>query len=413
MNKLTRRRALKIAGASVVLSAGMHRPIHAAGKTVKIGIDLPLTGGDAETADLMKASFMMAINDINARGGAGGYMLEAVVMDDSTATAGGYDPAQAATNARRMINDPEVIAALGPANSGAGKAMSPILSAASLPIITANATNPDITDPKLAQIYRPAGPAVFFRTVTTDAYQAPNLANYFAETLKAKTIFIVDDSGAYGVGFADAFEKQARAKGLQIVSRDRIDPKAADYSAIMTKIKQMNPDALFYGGNVQGGVKVVKQSYEAVPKMIKGSGDGLFEPEILSTAGFPAAEGWYVTSAAAHLLDEPDTQKWVERFAATYHNQPNDYCILGYDAGLVIADALDRITKSGKPLSRQAMRDAIQATNLQTMQGLVSFDENGDIASHVISVFQISHDASHPANDMVHQFKYVGVAPAT
>ena len=98
-------------------------------------------------------------------------------MDDGTSTAGGYDPGQAATNARKMVTDPTILAALGPYNSGSGKAMSPILSAASLPIITPTSTNPDITDPKFAQIYRPAGPAIYFRTVSTDAFQGPNMAN--------------------------------------------------------------------------------------------------------------------------------------------------------------------------------------------------------------------------------------------
>ena len=58
--------------------------------------------------------------------------------------------------------------------------------------------------------FRPAGMAIYFRTVTTDAYQGPNMANYFAQKLKVKKVFIIDDTGAYGVGIADAFEAQAR-----------------------------------------------------------------------------------------------------------------------------------------------------------------------------------------------------------
>jgi branched-chain amino acid transport system substrate-binding protein len=57
------------------------------------------------------------------------------------------------------------------------------------------------------------------------------------------------------------------------------------------------------------------------------------------------------------------------------------------------------------------MRDAIQATKIDTMQGTISFDNNGDLTSRIISVFQIKHTASFPQDDMVHQYKYVGVAP--
>ena len=99
--------------------------------------------------------------------------------------------------------------------SGAGKAMAPILSQGDLAIITPASTNPDITDPKFAAQYRPAGKAIYFRTVTTDAYQGPNMANYMIEQLGAKQIYILDDSGAYGVGMADAYPARGREEGRQ------------------------------------------------------------------------------------------------------------------------------------------------------------------------------------------------------
>src|SRR5258706_14320467 len=105
-----------------------------------------------------------------------------------------------------MVSDKGFIAALGPMMSGAGKAMWPILSAGNLAIITPASTNPDITDPKFAAQYRPEGKAIYFRTVATDAYQGPYMANYYADVLKLKTVYILDDSGAYGVGLADAFQ---------------------------------------------------------------------------------------------------------------------------------------------------------------------------------------------------------------
>ena len=79
------------------------------------------------------------------------------MLDDGTATAGQYDPAQAATNARKMVIDPTVVAAIGPMASGSGKAMAPLLSQADLATVTPSSTNPDLTDPKFAAQYRPAG----------------------------------------------------------------------------------------------------------------------------------------------------------------------------------------------------------------------------------------------------------------
>ncbi len=296
----------------------------AQGKTLTIGIDLPLTGADAESAKHIRDGALMAIDEVNAKGGVGGYKLEVMVLDDATATAGGYDPAQAATNAKKFVASSSVVAALGPQMSGAGKAMSPILSAANLPIITPSSTNPDITDPKFAGQYRPAGKAIYFRTVTTDAFQGPNMANYYADVLKAKTIYVLDDAGAYGVGIANTFQAQAEKKGIKVLGRDQLNPKEQDYTTILTKIKALNPDALYYGGVAGAGVKLAKQAAEVIPKMIKGGGDGMFGADILKGAGFPASNGWYATIASPHVSEDPKIEKWAAEFHKKYGYNPRE-----------------------------------------------------------------------------------------
>ena len=383
----------------------------AADKTITIGINLPLTGADAHDAELIKDGALLAIEEANAQGGVAGYKINVIVLDDGTATAGQYDPAQAATNARKMVADATIVAAIGPQMSGAGKAMSPILSQGNLAIVTPSSTNPDITDPKFAGQYRPAGKAIYFRTVTTDAFQGPNMANYFVDTLKVKSIYVLDDSGAYGVGIADAFQRQAEKRGIKVLGRDQLNPKEADYTTVLTKIKSLNPDALYYGGVAQAGVKVVKQSYDIMPKMIRAGGDGVYGAEILKGAGFPSAEGFYATIAAPNLLENPEAKPWVERFAKKYGQQPENYSITAYDAALVILDAVKRVADSGKEVNRANVRDAIQTSKAKTLQGEVSFDENGDITNREVSVFQIKKDDQHPLDSVLHQYKYLGVAP--
>ncbi|MBI1775193.1 MAG: branched-chain amino acid ABC transporter substrate-binding protein [Proteobacteria bacterium] len=382
-------------------------------KSITIGINLPLTGADAESAKHIRDGSLMAIDEINAKGGVAGYKLETMILDDATATAGQYDPAQAATNAKKFVANASVLVALGPQMSGSGKAMSPILSAANLPIITPSSTNPDITDPKFASTYRPGGKAIYFRTVTTDAFQGPNMANYYADVLKAKSVYILDDSGAYGVGIANSFQGQAEKKGIKILGRDQLNPKEADYTTILTKIKALNPDALYYGGVGGAGVKLAKQAFDVIPKMVKGGGDGMYGPDILKGAGFPASNGWYATLASPHVSEDPKIEKWAAEFRKKYGYSPEDYTITSYDATLVIADSIERVVKSGKELNRANMRDAIQAAKLMTLQGEVSFDEHGDINNRVVSVFQINHDTKFPDDDTVHQYKYIGVAASS
>jgi len=213
--KHTRRTFSAVAVLGLASVAGMvgSPSLEAQQKTVKVGIILPLTGADAEAAILLKYGAMMAIDEANAKGGVAGYKIEAVTLDSGTATAGQYDPAQAATNTKKLVTDPMVVANIGPEMSGEGKAMTPILSEADLATITPSSTNPDITDPKFAAQFKPKGRAIYFRTVTTDAFQGPNMANFFGEKLKVKSIYVLDDSGAYGVGIADSFQRQAEKNG--------------------------------------------------------------------------------------------------------------------------------------------------------------------------------------------------------
>ncbi len=409
---ITRRSAAQLLAGTAIATSFAGKAF-AADKTVQIGINFSLTGGDADSATHMRDGALMAIEEANAKGTVKGYKITPMVLDDATATAGQYDPAQAATNARKFVSDKTVVAAVGPQMSGAGKAMAPILSQGNLAIITPSSTNPDLTDPKFAAQYRPAGKAIYFRTVTTDAFQGPNMADFFAEKLGVKAIYILDDQGAYGVGLADAFQKRIAEKGVKVLGRDQLDPKNADYSSILTKIKSMNADSLYFGGVGTAGVKLIKQSYEILPDLKKGGGDGLYGSDLLKGAGFPSIQGWYATIASPHLVGDTKLASWIKTFRAKYGYAPDDYTITSYDAAQCIIQAMEKLAAAGKPITRDVVRDALQTGKFTTLQGPVSFDANGDIESKVVSVFQCQKDDSAPLDDVSAQFKYIGVAPTS
>ncbi|HUB48916.1 MAG TPA: branched-chain amino acid ABC transporter substrate-binding protein [Acetobacteraceae bacterium] len=410
MQTISRRDALRLIGTGTAVFAACGRAA-AADKVLTIGMSFPLTGSLALQAGIARDAVLYAIDEANDKGGVAGYKIQALVLNDASTTTGQYDPAIAATNARKMLQDDTVIAAVGPLNSGSAKAVSPVLSQGGMATISGSATNPDLTSPKFAAVYRPAGPPIFFRTVTTDAYQGPNFANFLAEERHIQKVTVLDDSGAYGVGMADAFAAQAMKKGMTVVIRDRLDPLNADYTAILTRAKSLGTQALYYGGDPLAGTKVVKQSYEIIPDAVKGGGDGVHTPDMLTGGAMPAINGWYATSAAAHVLDEPQVQPWVQRYVAKTGKQPADYTITYYDATRVVLAAIARAAGSGHQVTRATVRDAIQATKLDTLQGPVSFDENGDLTSKTVSIFQVQYDPNHPIGDVIHQFKYVGVAP--
>jgi branched-chain amino acid transport system substrate-binding protein len=156
---------------------------------------------------------------------------------------------------------------------------------------------------------------------------------------------------------------------------------------------------------------LAKQACDIIPNVLKGGGDGVAGGAFLKGVGFPAVEGWYSTNASPHLTEDPAVANWVKNYVAKYGSQPSDYSITAYDAALIIIDAIKRTAESGKAVSRSNVRDAIQSANLKTLQGVVSFDENGDIKDHTVSVFQYRKNAQFPDDDILHQQHYVGVAP--
>jgi branched-chain amino acid transport system substrate-binding protein len=369
--------------------------------TIIIGINLPFTGADAADAVNIRDGAMMAIDEINSAGGIGGKItIQPLLKDDGTVAAGQYDPAQAATNTKQFVADPNVVAVVGPQMSGSGKAMAPIASDAGLMLITPSSTNPDITDPNFASQYRPNGKAIYFRTVTTDAFQGPNMANYASESLGVRSVYILDDTGAYGEGVANSFERQARVKGIEVLGHDKLNPKESDYTTVLTKIKAMNPGAIYYGGVQQAGVKLAKQAYDVMPNVIKMGGDGMYATSLPNDAGL-AAEKWYATIAAPDTIDQPEAQDWVARYQSKFGASPQNYALTAYDAVLVLDDTIRRLINDGMPINRDTVRDYAQMTSLPTLQGTIAFDGNGDLLDKVISVFQIKDG----------KYVYVGLAP--
>ena len=106
---------------------------------------------------------------------------------------------------------------------------------------------------------------------------------------------------------------------------------------------------------------MVKQSYDILPDIAKGGGDGVHTPDMLTGGAMPAIQGWYATSAAAHVLDEPSVRPWVERFVAKTGKQPGRlFHHLLRRRRRLSSMRSSGWRKSGKPVNRANVRDAIQ-----------------------------------------------------
>lgn len=382
----------------------INTPTEAPPKVIKVGIHAFLSGPDSVGSLTIFNGAVLAIEQAIAQKALPGYTIEYKMLDDTTPTTGQADPAQAATNAQTFIADPAFLFAIGPQFSGLNKATAPLYSTAGMVNISPSATNPDLTSPAFATEFRPSGKPGFIRVCATDALQAPGIANYAYGELKVRKVYIIDDGAAFGVGTADAFEARAKEKGMEVLGRDQVDPNAADYSTILTKIAALGPDAIFYGGHTQAGAKLAVQMKGPMPNVIGLSTDGIAGADFVKAAG-AAGEGWYVTQAAPNLEAIPASAQFVKDFTARFNTPPVSYSGLAFDAVNVGLNAIKVVLEAGKPLTRENVRDAILATkDFPGITGPITFDENGDRVQKLITIWQTT--ASKPEG-----IKYTADAP--
>jgi branched-chain amino acid transport system substrate-binding protein len=385
--------------ASTATPMTQEAPPTAAPSTITVGIGLPLEGQDRESADNLRNGALMAIQEINAGGGiAGRIKIAALLQDQTSASSGPVDPGQTGSSTGAFASDQNVLAVVSP--QAPSKVLSPIASSTNLTFITPSSTNPDITDPGFASQYRPSGKAIYFRTTSSDAFQGPFMANFAADVLHVRSVYILDDSRPYGEGVAKSFERQATAKGINVLGHAKLDPKQTDYKAQLTQIAALNPGGLYYGGTQQAGQPLAVQAQLLLPNVVKLSDDGMYSLSFPQDAGL-AAENWYSTVAAPSPIELPQASDWVARYHAKYNKPPQDDALSAYDSVLVINDAVARLVQDGMPITRESIRDYAQQTNLQTPQGTIAFDMNGELKTQNISVFQVQGGA----------FKFVAAAP--
>ena len=233
---------------------GLHAANAAAGRVVKIGVDLPMSGGEAPNGVPTNNGVLLAIDEANKAGGP--YTFEEVVKDD--AVNGVHDPAQGAKNVQELVADSAVVGIVGNFNSNVGKASIPISNAAGVVQITPSQTNPTLTKGDDAKAIRTKANN-YFRICATDDLQGPVAADYAFKALKARKMAILDDTETYGKGIADEVEKEFKRLGGTVVSHDGIPKGSQDFHAILTKIKAENPDILFFGGVTTTGGGLIRK----------------------------------------------------------------------------------------------------------------------------------------------------------
>jgi branched-chain amino acid transport system substrate-binding protein len=382
-------------GLSLTTLATPSRSSAADAPVIKIGIDLPVSGGDAASGIPTQNGAVLAIEEANAQNLLpGGAKFAAYDLDD--AVQGAHDPAQGAQNVKTFVADSSVLAMVGPFNSSVAKAEIPIANDAGLAMISASATNPTLTKGDAAKTLRTSHPDLitFFRVCTTDDHQGAVGAR-FATKFGYKKVFIVDDNETYGKGLADVFEASFKADGGTVLGHEHLTKGQTDFKALLTKIEAMKPDLVFYGGTtVTGGALLRKQMGDSALKSVTYfGGDGISDDTFLKTAG-AMADNTYYTVAAPETAKLPSAQTFIADYKKRWKDDVGPYSANAYAAARVEIDAIVKAMKAdgGKvPTRAEVLKNVAATKGLATPIGPVSFDANGDITSGILSLYKIAN----------------------
>jgi ABC-type branched-subunit amino acid transport system substrate-binding protein len=206
------------------------------GKTLKIGISLPLSGASAASSEPARDGALLAINEANDKGGVGGYTFEAVIKDH-TGSDGSHAPDIAAADMTAFVADEDVVGVVGPFNSGSAKAQIPVSNEAGLFQCSPSNTNPTLTIGEDGKTLRAANPDKinYVRLCSNDNFQGAALAKYAYTTLGLRSALVIDDTETYGKGLADVFAAEFTKLGGAVVGREAAAKTTTDYAAILSQ----------------------------------------------------------------------------------------------------------------------------------------------------------------------------------
>lgn len=366
--------------AAIAAVAGM---ASAQEQVVKIGHVAPVSGAQAHYGKDNENGARMAIEELNAQGvtiGGKKIKFELVAEDDAA------DPKQGTAAAQKLC-DAKVAGVVGHLNSGTTIPASKVYNDCGIPHVTGAATNPNLTKP---------GYKTTFRIIANDNALGAGLAFYAADTLKLKTVAIVDDRTAYGQGVADVFKKTAAAKGMKVVDEQFTTDKATDFMAILTAIKSKNPDAIFFGGmDPQAGPMLRQMEQLGMGNVKYFGGDGVCTSEIAKLAAGAKTLANVVCAEGGSSLDKmPGGKAWKAKYDAKYPNQFQVYSPYTYDATFLLVDAMKR-ANSWDP---KVYTPELLKANFKGVTSTIQFEPNGEMKNPAITLYVYKDGKKTPLN---------------
>ncbi|HEX8543431.1 MAG TPA: ABC transporter substrate-binding protein [Pseudomonas sp.] len=342
---------------------------------IKIGVAGPMTGANASFGEQYMKGAQAAADAINAAGGVNGEKIALTAYDDAC------EPKQAVAVANKAASD-KVAGVVGHFCSSSTIPASEVYDEAGIIAITPGSTNPAVTERGLSAMFRMCG---------RDDQQGIVAGDYIVDVLKGKKIAVINDKDTYGKGLADATAKQLTKRGAKPVLEEGLTRGEKDFSALVTKIRSVGADVVYFGGLHPEAGPLVRQMREQGLKDVKFmSDDGIVTDELVTTAGGAQyVDGVYMTFGADPRM-LPDSKAVVDQFRKSGY-EPEGYTLYAYASVQALAAGFNG-AKSNKG---EDAAKFLKAHPVKTVMGEKTWDAKGDLKVSDYVVYQWDKDGKY------------------
>jgi branched-chain amino acid transport system substrate-binding protein len=314
---------------------------------IRVGEFASMTGGTASFGKSSHNGTLMAVDELNERGGVLGRKVRLITEDDQSKAG------EAATVVRKLIARDRIVALLGEVASSRSLEAAPIAQQARIPMISPASTNPKVTE---------VGDYIF-RVCFIDPFQGTVLAKFALSKGWKKVAILTDVKQEYSVGLTQFFEKHFTEGGGTVVQKQTYSSGDKDFKAPLTTIGGGVPDAILAAGYYTETGLIALQARELGIKVPLFGGDGWDSPSLVEVGG-KAIEGCYFSNHFSGEDPAPVIQDFLRRYQAKFGGEADAMAALGYDSMMLLADAMTRAgTTDGAKV-----RDALAGT--QTFTGV-------------------------------------------
>lgn len=331
--------------------------------TVKIGLNLELSGPVGEYGILTKTGIELAVEEINKTGGVlNGLKLEALKVDNMS------NALEAASAQERLIKE-GIVASIGPLTSRNTFSAGDVAMEYHVPLITCSATNPNVTVDESTGLVK----NYVFRSCFIDPYQGTAAAKFIYNTLGIKKAAIMEDVNSdYSKNIINDFKSTYNTLGGQIVSDTFYSTGENHYSSQLEKIKSCGAEVIFLPGYYNDVAVIVRSAREMDMDIPIVGCDGWDSPNLAVMAGADNLNNTFFTNHFSIDDQDPIVQAFVTSYQNKYGEKPSAFAALGYEAAYLIADAINRAGDTNPENIKNALANT---KGLMGLMGSLTIDQ--------------------------------------